>query len=80
MFDLHTPGMSAVAAAASYRRPPQINDQQMSRSIPQPLQLDISRKTAKTVHLKLSKYLDKNTFYNYAEQLIGFSLNCYTRE
>jgi len=55
-FVLHTPGMSAVAAAASYRRPPQINVQQMSRSIPQPLQLDISRKTAKTVPLKLSKY------------------------
>jgi len=41
-FALHIPGMSAVAAAASYRRPHQINDQQMSRSIPQPLQL-ISR-------------------------------------
>ena len=38
-FDLPIPGMSAVAAAASYRRPHQINDQQMSRSIPQPLQL-----------------------------------------
>jgi len=46
-FDLHIPGMSAVAAAASYRRPHQINDQQMSRCIPQPLQLKISRKTAK---------------------------------
>ena len=79
-FDLHTPGMSAVAAAAAYRHPCQINDQQMSRSIPQPLQLDISRKTAKTVPLKLSKYLYKNTFYNYAEQLVGFSLNCCTRE
>ena len=79
-FDLHTPGMSAVAAAASYRRPHQINDQQMSRSIPQPPQLDISRKTAKTVPLKLSKYLYKNTFHNYAEQLIGFRLNCCTRE
>jgi len=44
----------------------------MSRSITLPLQLDISRKTAKTVPLKLSKYLYKNTFYNYAEQLIGF--------
>jgi len=63
-FDLHTPGMSTVAAAASYRRPHQINDQQMSQSIPQPLQLDISRKTAKTVPLKLSRYLYKNTFYN----------------
>ena len=31
--------MSTVAAAASYFRPHQINDQQMSRSIPQPLQL-----------------------------------------
>jgi len=47
---------------------------QMSRSLPQPLQLDILRKTAKTVHLKLSKYLDKN-IYNYVEQLIGFRLN-----
>jgi len=46
-FDLQTPGMSAVATAASYHRPHQINDQQMSRSIPQPLQVDISRKTAK---------------------------------
>ena len=46
-FDLHTPGMSAVAAAASYHRRHQINDQQMSRSIPQPLQLDISRKRRK---------------------------------
>jgi len=36
-FDLHTPGMSAVAAAACYRRPHQINDQQMSRSIPRSL-------------------------------------------
>ena len=79
-FDLHTPGMSAVGTAASYRRPHQINDQQMPRSIPQPLQLDISRKTAKTVPLKLSKYFDKNTFYNYAKQLIGFSLNCCTRK
>jgi len=79
-FDLHTPGMSAVAAAASCRRPHQINDQQMSRSILQPLQLDISRKTAKTVPLKLSKYFDKNTFYNYAEQLIAFGLNCCTRQ
>jgi len=26
-FDLHIPGMSAVAATASYRRPHQINDQ-----------------------------------------------------
>jgi len=74
-FDLHTPGMSAVAAAASYRCPHQINDQQMSRSIPQPLQLDISRKTAKTVPLKRFKFLYKNTFYNYSEQFIGFSLN-----
>jgi len=72
--------MSAVAAASSYRRPHQINDQQMLRSIPQPLQLDISRKTAKTVPLKLSKYLYKNMFYNYAEQLIGLGLNCCTRE
>ena len=40
----------------------------------------ISRKTAKTVPFKLSKYLYKNTFYNYAEQLVGFSLNCCTRE
>jgi len=30
--------------------------------------------------LKLSKYLYKNTFYNYAEQLIIFSLNCCTRQ
>jgi len=30
--------------------------------------------------LKLSKYLYKNMFYNYAERLIGFSLNCCTRE
>jgi len=79
-FDLHTPEMSTIAAAASYRHPHQINDQQMSQSIPQPLQLKISRKTAKTVLLKLSKYLDKNTFYNYAEQLIGFSMNCCIRE
>jgi len=57
-----------------------LNDQHMSRSIPQPLQLDISRKTAKTVPLKLSKYLYKNTLYNYTEQLIGFSLNCCTRQ
>ena len=61
-FDLHIPGMSTVAAAASYRRPHQINDQQMSRSIPQPLPLNISRKTAKTVPLKLSKYLYKIRF------------------
>jgi len=56
--------MFAVAAAASIRRPRQVNQQQMSRSIPQPLQLDISRKTVKTVPLKHSKYIDKNTFYN----------------
>ena len=37
--DLHTPAMSTVAAAASYRRSHRINDQQMSRSIPQPLPL-----------------------------------------
>jgi len=43
-------------------RPHQVNDQQMSRSIPQPLQLDISRKSAKTVPLKLSEYLDKIHF------------------
>ena len=61
-FDLHTPRMSTVAAAASYCRPHQINDQQMSRSIPQPLPLKFSRKTAKTVPLKLSKYLYKNKF------------------
>jgi len=72
--------MSTVAAAASYRRPHQINDQQMSRSIPQPLPLKFSRKTAKTVPLKLSKYPYKITFYNHAEQLIGLSLNCCTRE
>jgi len=72
--------MSAVAAAASYHRPHQVNDQQMSHSVPQRLQQDISRKTAKTVPLKLLKYFDKNTFYNYAEQLIGFSLNCCTRQ
>ena len=54
--------MSAVAAAASYRRPHQVNDQQMSRSLQQPLQLEISRKTAKTVPLKLSKCLDKIHF------------------
>ena len=36
-------------------------------------------KTVKTVPLKLSEYLDKNAFYNYEEQLIGFSLNCCTR-
>ena len=79
-FDLHTPGMSTVADAASYRRPHPINDQQMSRSIPQPLPLKFLRKTAKTVPLKVSKYLYKNTFYNYAEQLIRFSLNCCTRK
>ena len=73
-FDLHTSGMSAVAAAASYRRPHQINDQQISRSIAQPLQL------ATTVPLKLSKCLYKNKFYNYAEQLIEFCLNCCTRK
>ena len=61
--------MSAVAATASYRRPHQIKDQQMSRSIAQPLQLDVSRKTSTTVPLKLSKCLYKNKFYNYAEQL-----------
>ena len=33
------------------------NDQQMSRSIAQPLQLDVSRKTSTTVPLKLSKCL-----------------------
>jgi len=67
-----------VAAAASHR-PHQVNDQQMSRSIPQPLSLDISRKTVKTVPLKLSKYLDEKAFYNYEEQFIGFSLNSCTR-
>jgi len=46
-FDLHIPGMSAVAAAAFYRRPHQINDQQMSRSIPQPLQLTSREKRRK---------------------------------
>jgi len=46
----------------------QVNDQQMSRSIPQPLQPDISRKTVKTVPLKLSKCLDKNALYNDEEQ------------
>ena len=46
-FDLPIPGMSAVAAAASYRRPHQINDQQMSRSIPQPLQLTSREKRRK---------------------------------
>jgi len=29
--------------------------------------------------LKLSEYLDKNVSYNDEEQLIGFSLNCFTR-
>jgi len=67
-----------VAAAASHR-PHQVNDQQMSRPLPQPLQAEISRKTVKTVPLKLSEYLDKNVFYNYEEQLIRFSLNCCTR-
>ena len=46
-FDLHIPGMFAVTAAASYRRPHQINDQQMSRSIPQPLQLTSREKRRK---------------------------------
>ena len=41
---------------------------------------NILRKTAKTVPLELSKYLYKNKFYNYVEQLIRFSLNCCTRE
>jgi len=53
-----------------YRRPHQVNDQQVSRFLPQPLQLDICRKTAKTVPLKPSEYIDKIAFYNYAEQLI----------
>jgi len=35
--------------------------------------------SVKTVPLKLSEYLDKNAFYNYEEQLIGFSLNSCTR-
>jgi len=52
-----------VAAAASYR-PHQLNDQQMSGTLLQPLQAEISRKTVKTVPLKLSEYLDKNAFYN----------------
>ena len=56
------------------------NDQQMSRSIAQPLQLDVSRKTSTTVTLKLSKCLYKNKFYNCAEQLIALSLNCSTRK
>jgi len=34
-----------------------------------------SSHVCKTVPLKLYEYLDKNAFYNYAEQLIRFSLN-----
>ena len=56
------------------------NDQQMSRSIAQLLQLDVSRKTSTTVTLKLSKCLYKNKFYNCTKQLIGLSLNCCTRK
>jgi len=56
--------VSAVAAAESYRRQHQVSDQQMSHSLSQPLQLDIWRKTAKTVPLKHSNYLDKNAFYS----------------
>jgi len=52
----------------------------MSRPVPQPLQAEISRRTVKTMHLKLSEYLDKNAFYHYEGQLIGFSLNCCTRK
>jgi len=37
----------------------------LSRSLLQPLQLDMSQKMAKTVYLKLSKNHDKNAFYNY---------------
>jgi len=81
--------MSAIAAltivtsaTVESQLPHQFNDQQMSRPLPQPLQAEISRKTVKTVKtvpLELSEYLDKNAFYNYKEQLIGFSLNCCTR-
>ena len=66
-------------SSAVSHRPHQVNDQQMSRPLPQPLQPDISRKTVKTVPLKLSKYLDEKAFYNYEEQFIGFSLNSCTR-
>jgi len=57
--------LRARVAAATSHRP---NDQQMSRSLPQPP--DISRKTVKTVPLKLSKYLEKNAFYNYENSLL----------
>jgi len=67
-----------VAATVSHHRH-QVNNQQISRPLPQPLQAEISQKTVKTVPLKLSEYLNKNAFYNYGEQLIGFSLNCCTR-
>jgi len=73
-----TIGICFTGAAASHR-PHQVNDQQMSRSLPQPLQAEISRKTVITVPLKLSECLDKNAFYNYEEQLIAFSFNCCTR-
>ena len=33
----------------------------------------------KSLPLKLSEYLDKKAFYDYEEQLVGFSLNCCTR-
>jgi len=49
------------------------------RSISQPLPPDISRKTVKTVPLKLSKYLYQNAFYHYEEEFIRFSLNSCTR-
>ena len=84
-FDLHTPGMSRCPPS----QPPRLiaarirlmTSRCRTPSGSQALQLDILRKTAKTtVPLKLSKYLDKNTFYNYAEQLIGFSFNCCTSE
>jgi len=78
--------MSAIAAltivtsaTVESQLPHQFNDQQMSWPLSQPLQAEISRKTVKTVPLELSEYLDKNAFYNYKEQLIGFSLNCCTR-